>query len=198
MQSTEPTHIIIIWLSLTSKGGCGFSLLLCGGDLYWHCCLGVREQRSSYQLAGMKVSALYLVFSESSLMRVFGCLVTVLWKWKSRLSTCSLLVGVALQITSPNVWVEYSIYCLEVFCFDRLPFSWSLSRQSRFLSVLVSISGLQAHSAPRVGYTYKSERKRYSPPYHSLYCKISRWFAFFLPFSLIFVLYIMFRIFSCN
>lgn len=161
---------------------------------------GVREQRSSYQLAGMKVSALYLVFSESSLIRVLGCLVTVLWEWKSRLSPCSLLVGAALKIpTPPSVWVEYSIYCLEVFCFDRLPFSWSLSRQSRFLSVLVSISGLQAHSAPRVGYTCKSERKRYSPPCHSLYCKISRWFAFFLPFSLlIFVLYIMSRIFSCN
>lgn len=69
MQSTKPTHIIIIWLSLTSEGVVAF-LYCCVGMVSTDPWLGDKRAESSYQLVGMKVSALYLVVSESFLLGI--------------------------------------------------------------------------------------------------------------------------------
>lgn len=68
MQSTKPTHIIIIWLSLTSKGVVAF-LYCCVGVVLTDLWLGDKRAESRYQL-GIKVSALYLVASESFLLGI--------------------------------------------------------------------------------------------------------------------------------
>lgn len=101
-----------------------------------------------YRIAGMKVPALCLAFSDITLVGVLRVLLQLL---QGR-SLCSLLAFAGMNrsgftVFFCGVWLGQSSYCLKVSCLASLLLFWFLARESRllvwlFLPAPMGVSGL--------------------------------------------------------
>lgn len=119
------------------------------------------------------------------------------WGWKS---TSHFLAWVEVEAQVFSGLFGWSSYCLKVIYLVRLPllvtqlgragFRWDF-----FCLCLVAFSGCQLLYLPSLGLWGKKN----SPPCHSMAPEVPSWYALFSsPFRVIFVLCLIFKVFSCS